>query len=386
MALTTPFKIESRRTSFISIQQTHSVSCAKYTQNLVRTGYDAVIAHRLDEPYAYTAKHNGTVSSVNNTGIVVDYENGERQGFSLGRSFGNAQGLTVAHHVVTPLKENEKFSVGDPLVYNDGFFEPDFFNPKQICWKNAINARTVLWEASATHEDSSSISAKLAGSLSTKITKVKIVVIKFDQAITNLVTVGTHVTADSVLCTIEDPFTANSKLFDTKSLDTLKMISAQTPRANTKGIVERVEVYYHGQKEDMSESILTIANKSDKELHSRAVSAAKPVYTGQVDSGFRIDGTPLNLDTLAIKIYITHDVSNSVGDKLVFSNQLKSVTGDVASDPLRSDDGKEIDAAFGAKSLEARIVNSPFIIGTTATLLKLIGSNASKIYRGETVS
>ena len=344
-----------------------------------------MIAHRLDEPYAYTAKHKGVVSSVNNTGIVVDYENGERQGFNLGRSFGNAQGLTVAHNVVTPLKEKDTFEVGDPIIYNDGFFEPDFFNPKQLCWKNAINCRTVLWEASATHEDSSSISSKLADRLSTKITKVKIIILKFDQAISGLVTPGTHVSADSILCTIQDQFTANSKLFDEKSLDTLRLISAQTPRASTKGVVERIEVYYHGEKEDMSDSILEIATASDKNIRSRAVSAAKPVYTGQVDSGFRIDGTPLNLDTLAIKVYITHDTEAGVGDKFVFSNQLKSVCGDRMESEMYSDDGKEIDAQFGAKSLEARIVNSPFIIGTTATLLKIIGANAAKIYRGETV-
>jgi hypothetical protein len=377
---------DPRRTAFVSIQQTHAVACDGYHQLMVRTGYDAVIAHRLDEPYAYTAKQPGVVSNVTPTGIIVDYDNKERQGFQLGRTYGNAQGLTVAHSVVTPLKVGDRFEVGDPIIYNEGFFEPDFFNPKQICWKNAVNVRTVLWEASATHEDSSSISTTLASKLSTKITKVKTIVLRFDQAIGNMVEVGTHVTADSTLCVIQDSFTANSKLFDEKSLDTLKMLSAQAPRAGTRGVVERIEVYYHGQKEDMSDSIAAIANKSDKEIHARAISAGKPVHTGKVDSGFRIEGNPLNLDTLAIKVYITHDVGAGVGDKAVFGNQLKSVVGDVMESPMFSEDNREIDAQFGAKSVEARIVNSPAKIGTTATLLKLIGQNASKIYKGEHVA
>ena len=376
---------KARRTAFVSIQQTHAVACDGYHQLLVRTGYDSVIAHRLDEPFAFTAKKKGRVSSVSNTGIVVEYEDSTRQGFYLGRTFGNAQGLTVAHNVVTPLKAQDTFDVGEPIIYNDGFFEPDFFNPKQICWKNAVNVRTVLWESVNTHEDSSSISTKLASKLSTKVTKVKEVIINFDQVVSNLVRVGDHVEGDSVLCVIQDPFAASNTLYDQKSLDTLKMLSAQTPKANTKGVVERVEVYYHGHKEDMSDSILEIVNKSDKEIKQRAISAGKKAFPAEVDSGFRIGGNPLNLDSIAIKIYITHDVVNGVGDKLVFSNQLKSVVGDRMESVMRSEDNREIDAQFGAKSLEARIVNSPFIIGTTATLLKLVGANAAKIYRGEKV-
>ena len=134
----------------------------------------------------------------------------------------------------------------------------------------------------------------------------------------------------------------------------------------------------------MSESILDLVNKSDKELKTKAISSNKPVYTGQVDGGFRIEGTPLDLDSIAIKIYITHSIGAGIGDKSVFSNQLKSVIGDVMPHALRSEDNRVIDAQFGAKSLEARIVNSPFIIGTTASLLKRIAENAVKVYRGET--
>ena len=281
---------------------------------MVRTGYETVIAQRTSELFAVTAKQAGTVRKLTKVGIIVDYKDGSTGGYTIGRAFGNAQGLTVAHEIITPLKEGDTFDIGAAIVYNTGFFEPDFFNPKVLVWKNSINAKTVLWESTQTHEDSSAISSKLSEKLSTKVTKVKTIVVNFDQAISDLVTVGTLVTADTVLCIIEDAVTANSNLFNEQSRHTLRAISAQSPRAHVKGKVERIEVFYNGDKEEMSETLLAITNQADKLLKQQAVATDKDFYSGKVDGGFRIDNNGLTLDQLAIRIYITSDTSCGLGD------------------------------------------------------------------------
>lgn len=311
MKLTKSFE---KISNFVSIQAQHSIACDGYHQFMVRTGYDSILPQRTTDLYAYTAKKPGVVRSITDTGIIVDYADGETGGYELGRRYGNAQGLTVAHNVVTTLNPNDKVEIGDPIVYNEGFFEPDFFNPKQIVWKNSLNVKTVLWESTQTHEDSSAISTAISNKLSTKITKVKIVVLNFDQAISNVVTVGDQVVADSVLCIIEDAITANNKLFDAKSIETLKTISAQTPRAHVKGVVERIEVFYHGSKEDMSDSLRELSDHTDKILKARANSVGKDAVTGSVDGGFRIENNPLALDSMAIKFYITSSVGAGVCD------------------------------------------------------------------------
>lgn len=349
---------------------------------LVRTGYEAVLAHRTDELYAYTAKKPGKVRSIVDKGIIVDYEDGTFSGYELGRRFGNSQGLTVAHKIVTPLKVGDAVAIGDAIVYNTGFFEPDFFDAKRIIWKNAINVRTVLWESTQTLEDSSTISSKISNALSTRVTKVKTIVATFDQAISHLVKVGQEVVSDTVLCAIQDAVTANNKLFNEQSIETLKALSAQTPRAHVKGKVEKIEVFYHGDKEDMSESIKALCDMGDAMLKKEGNAVGVKAYTGLVDGGFRIEANPLGLDNVAIRIYITSDVLAGVGDKGVFGNQLKTVFGEVMEQPMTTEDGQEIDCVFGFRSLNARIVESPIIIGTTATLLKLVGKNAAAIYRG----
>lgn len=372
---------DPKRVNFIAIQHGHGIACNGYTQMPVRTGYEQVVAHRTSDLFALSAKKAGIVVSMSEHGVVVKYDDGEVKGYELGRRFGNAAGLTVPHNVTSALKVGQRFNVGDMICHNDGFFEKDLLNPNNVVWKAGILVKTVLLESTATLEDSSAISARAAALLTTKATKVKTVVASFDQSVRRLVKVGDQVESENILCIIEDAVTANSGLFDEESLDTLRVLSAQTPQAKTKGIVERVEVFYHGEKEDMSDSLKAIANAGDRDMAKRNVAAGKKPFTGSVDEGFRVDGNPLALDTVAIRIYITGEVAAGVGDKGVFANQMKTVFGEIMSGEVTSESGKVIDAIFGQKSIADRIVLSPEVIGTTATLLDVIGKKALKAYR-----
>jgi len=69
--------------------------------------------------------------------------------------------------------------------------------------------------------------------------------------------------------------------------------------------------------------------------------------------------------------------------KGVFANQLKTVFGEVLPDTVRTDTGTPVDAFFGMLSVYARIVDSPAIIGTTTTLLGVIGQQMAEIYENE---
>jgi len=372
---------DPKRVNFVSIQNSHSVSCSGYRQASVRTGYEQVIAHRTSDMYAVTAKKPGKVVSVSDIGMVVEYDDGEIKGYELGRRFGNAAGLVIPHSLVTEMKVGQVFKEGDIVCFNKDFFEKDLLNANNVVMKSGIIVKTALLESTATLEDSSSISAKTASMLSTKVTKVKDIVIKFDQSVHKLIKSGTNVKADDILCIIEDAVTANSGVFDEESLDTLRILGAQTPQAKAKGLIERIEFFYHGDKEDMSESLRTIANDFDRELGKRNRAIGKKAFTGSVDEGFRVDGDPLTLDTAVIRVYITVDANAGIGDKGVFANQMKTVFGEVLSGKVSTESGQEIDAIFGMGSIYARIVNSPALIGTTNVLLDVIGKAAVKLYR-----
>lgn len=65
---------------------------------------------------------------------------------------------------------------------------------------------------------------------------------------------------------------------------------------------------------------------------------------------------------------------------MVFANQMKSVNSEVMDYKLHTEAGEEIDAVFGCRSIAARNVMSPYIVGTTITLLKLFARNAVKLF------
>lgn len=380
--LTNRLDIKPKRVNFAGIQMSHTVSCEGYGPAAVRTGYEQVVAQRTSDLFAKAAEKPGKVKEVNESGIVVEYNDGEVKGYEIGRRFGKAAGLTIPHELVTEMKVGQKFDVGDILTYNKGYFEKDILNPNNVVWKAGIIAKTVLMELPGTLEDSSIISAKVGKLLATKITKEKNIIVSFDQSVHKLVKVGSKVTSEDILCIIEDAVTANTDIFDKESIETLRSLGAMVPQAKCIGVVERIEVYYRGDKEDMSDTLRAIANASDRELGKRSKETAKTVFTGSVDEEFRIENEQLSLDTAVIKIYITSDVDASLGDKGVFCNQMKTVFGGVFDKKVETESGQEIDAIFSYLSIQARIVNSPILIGTGTTLLDIIGKKAASLYFG----
>ncbi len=372
-----------QRVNMISIQQSHSIGCSSYQPSSIRTGYEEIITKRVDDTFAKSAKEDGIVTAITDDSVVVEYKDKKLESFPIGRKFGKASDLTIPHELRTDFKVGDKVAKGDIVSYNTNFFERDKLNPKAVVWKNAILTRVALLESRQTHEDASSISRETANLLSTRTTKIKNVVINFDQHVRNVMQVGDKVDYNTVLCYIEDNITASNKLFDEDSLNTLKNLSNQAPMAKADGVIEKIEVFYHGDIEDMTPSLQEMAIRSDKETRKIARNQLKKPFSGQVDEAFHIKGETLQLDSLVIRFYITGDIPAGVGDKGVFGNQLKTVFSEVMDYDVRTESGQKIDAIFGAQSVFNRIVNSAFVIGTTNNLLEVIGKKAAKIYKGK---
>lgn len=371
---------DPKRINFISIMNTHTISSIGYHQPYIRTGYESIIANRTTDMFAVTAKQNGKVLSKTNLGIIVEYEDGNRNGVSLGRNYGKAEGSYYPFDIITNLNVNDIFTKGDIIAYNTGFFEKDLFNPKRVVMKNSLSVKTVLYETLETHEDSSAISKEYALKLSSYTTKVKSIVVDFNQNLVSMVKPQQNISASDTLVIIEDEITSKSS-FDEESLSVLKKLSNQAPVAKYDGIVDRIEVYYHGDKEDMSSSLLELTNTSDKLFSTRAKSSNNPSVSGRVNDDYLVAGNPLLLNKAEIKIYITVFNTPSVGDKVVFGNQMKSTFGAILNNEMHTESGDKVEAAFGYRSILARAVNSPLLIGTTTTLLKVITKKAVEMYR-----
>jgi hypothetical protein len=296
------------------VQQAHTVYATGYHPAIVRTGYESVIGSRTTDMFCFTAKASGKVISKTKTGVIIEYEDGTKKGVAIGRVYGKAEGSIYPHDILSHVKVGDSFIKGDVIAYNSNFFELDFLNPKSVVLKNSMLVKTVLWESSQTLEDSSSISKDLSSRMSTKSTKVKSITVDFSHNLINVVKVGQRIHPKDVFMYIEDPVTSTTKYFDEETLSVLKKLSKQAPSSKYEGSIDRVEVYYHGNKEDMSSSLRALADASDKTMADIAKSSNQPVITGSVNEDYRVSGTSLALDKAEIKIYITVDTPAGVGD------------------------------------------------------------------------
>lgn len=249
--------------------------------------------------------------------------------------------------------------------------------------KNSLLAKTMLIESSETYEDSSSISLKLSNKLKSKITKIKSFVVDFKQNIRELLPTGRTVNPNDILFLIEDEISEGFSNFSTTNLEVLKRISNKAPKAKMKGKIDRYEVYYHGELDDMSETLRELTIKSDKQFTIENKSINKKSVTGRVDEGYNVEGKALLYGTAEIKVYLTKEETANSGDKGVFGNQMKSVFGEVMDYDIYSFNGEIIDAKFSYISLAKRIVNSSIIIGTTNTILKLASKRVVEIYESK---
>lgn len=381
-SLVSPFSFTDnpKRIMFINTQHSHTIASSAYRQPYIRTGYEKVIAKRTGKMFSCAAKEDGVVVSKNDKGMVVKYSSGETEAIELGRLYGKAEGTVYPHDLHSAFKEGDKFKAGDVLAYNTKFYEPDFLDSKEVNLKISGAAVVAFIEDKTTHEDSATISPRLGSDFKTEVTKIKSYVVRFTQNIRDIKRPGEQVNPKDVLMIIEDDITSTAGQFSDESLDALRRLSNAAPRANISGVVEKIEVFYHGDKRDMSNSIHKLAEKSDKDMADRAKSTGAIAVNGRVTDEYRVEGTPLELDHAEIRIYITTTANSGVGDKVIFGHQMKSTIAEVHSGEIHTENGLEVDAIFSYRSLAAREVNSTTLMGTTTLLLDKAGERAIKLF------
>lgn len=306
---------DTKRSGFVSIQQSSGTFAKGYRPLPIRTGYEQVLASRTDDLFAAVAKSKGKVVAVNERSITVSLENGDTQVVQLGRRYGTVAALTLPHQLETHLKPGDEVEEGQVLAFNSRYFELDPLNKNRtVVWKAGCLLNVALLESADTLEDSCAISAKAAELSETETTEIRQLVVDFKDTIHGLVDPGTEVDVEDILCTIEDPVTAQSNMFDESSLDTLRLLAANTPRAKVKGVVEKIEVFYHGDIDDLSPSLMELAQESDR-ARKRLARDLKINYTsGRVNGALSIDGRNLSPDQAVIRVYITSKRAAQTGD------------------------------------------------------------------------
>ena len=376
--------LDGKRRNFVGIQLGSAMAAEGYETTGLQTGNEAVVAHKTGPNHATVAEDDGVVTAIEAGYVEVTYGTGKSafvKRYTTGRQFGRHEGTVFPHDIVANVKLKQKVAKGAVLTYNEAFFEPSIIDPTQVLWKAGVMATVALLEGIDTLDDSSACSIELSKKLGAKTTKVEHIRLRFDQAIHDLVKEGETVDIDTVLCTIEDALTASTAAFKEESRNVLSQIESLSPRAGGSGTIDRIEIFYNGELEDATESVAALIKAGDRRRKKEAQADPLSADNGRVTSAFRVEGIPVELNTVLIRLYITK-VSEAIGgDKVVFANQMKSTFRRRMTGINMTESGIPLDAYFGSKSIDERIVESAKIIAVTNVCTRLEAEKCQAIYR-----
>lgn len=245
--------------------------------------------------------------------LTVQYKDGTIEVIELGNKYGAMEGSIYPHTIVSDFNKGDKFKKSDYLAYNTNFFERDWLDKSKLILKFSKDVTVALAMTTETFEDSSAISSSFSEKMASYLIKERKFIIDFNKHIVNLLPVGTEVEPNDVLFTLLDEDTDYTNLSES-TIEMLKNLAALSPKAKVKGVIDRYEIKYNGDIQDMSPTLRKLAMKLDKEIYERTKGTDHEIRNNQVTSEYRSDGKNLNLDTLELKVFIRHKVNQAVGD------------------------------------------------------------------------
>ncbi len=373
---------DPKRIGYTSVQNSHVIPAVGYATLPVVTGQEQTIAEKMqNDIFAGKAKQDGIVVDISRTILKVKYKDGSLASFEIGRRFGKSGGEIIPHSLVTTYKIGDTFTAGDILTYNEYYFEHDYI--LGLTYKGAVPVNVAFVNMAENYEDSNLVSPKFTKKFETKSSYDREIIVKFDQHIHNLVTVGQHVDTETPLCVIEEETTANTDGYDPEFIKSLMNLGRNSPKARHMGVVEKIEIRYRGEKEDMNTTLQELAEFHDRAMIKHRTGLGLSKLNNQIKEAFRYGKTVVDNNHMVIIITITEDVTAGTGDKGVLGNQMKFTIGKVAVSDITTSDGTDVDMIFGINPMNNRMVGHVTKVGTTNTLLEVIPKVALRMYRGE---
>jgi len=373
-------KDDPKRVTYANIMQSHVVPIKDRKMFPIRTGYETIIPYRSETKYADYAKEDGVVEKVGKNNVKVKYKSGKIDTFTF-KDWNSKEesGTSFKHHMAVNVKEKQKVKKGDIIYYDITYFEPDPFEPNVVMYRPGTFIKVAFNETMETHEDATLISERLSKTLMTEYVKSRSIVLDTDVNIKDFKKIGDNVTPNTPLFLLTSKIIGDDKI-DKKTLDLMQAFIKDSPKAKYQGTVTKIEVRYNDNKSNMSNSVKKLVEYAEANMIN--LDTGKK-YPGKVDQSYSVNGKSLEEGKIEIKYYLELSERMKTGDKAIIGHQLKTTVTNVNQHPILTESNEEIDMLFSLRGVYARIVNSAFYMGTTATLLNLVGKKAYEMYFGK---
>lgn len=371
-ALLSPFvEYEApKRAGFISIQNGHVAPIINAELPYIRTLEEMTIAYRVGKEFTFMAQQDGIVTKITDKTIEVEYKDKTKEEGILGDwSTRPESGKAFKNTVKTDLKENDRFKRGDAIAYNTAFFQKDYLFKNKLVYKMATYANVGLTEEEATKDDSSVVSKAMYSKLVTQIYYAQGFIFKATDILIDIPKENSKLKPDSYLYTIMNNNLSEDVQLSNNVIESLQEIKNNSAVSSKEGTLDFIEIYYNSFIDELSDTFKDLLK--NKKLVRKAE---------QVSNQYSVDGRPLAKGEVHMVFYIASKQEAGGGEKVVLANQLKSIVGDVIPYQMISKGGIELDMLFSKLSVENRVVNSAYIMGTANLLLDLEAQELLKIW------
>lgn len=350
---------------------THTIPSPSYSLSPIRTGYEYVLPSKVPNSFSAVAEQEGTITSLTENNLTITYKDGTTKSFTIGDTYGEIEGVSYLHKLITDLKVGSKVKKGQSLYWHKDFFEKDPLFPEHLVFKTSKVVTVGFELSSATYEDSSAVSHKLFDDVTTTVLQERRFMLDFDSIIENMVSPGDEVGPNTTLF-INREETVGANNLSENTLTLLESLAAHSPRAKYKGKISHFEIKYNGDISDMHPSIQKLARQLDKELYAKTKGTSYEAKNNRVSGEYTSKGQKLNLDSFELKVFIEVKLGLGVGDKLVLANQAKTVIGEVYPYTMTAlESGEEVMLKFSYFGFLNRMIGSPELMGTSNRLIRL---------------
>lgn len=358
----------------------------------LRTGYEKIVAHRCNPPFAYAAEADGVIESIDQEAKILRVKYKDKTvAVSFGDDYtknGGGGFYCTQNIVINGYKEGDKVKRGDIIIYNDRFFTPDPYS-KQVNWNIGVLKDVVLIDGDSTLDDSCIMDHDLAKDLAFNPVHIRDIVVTKKTTIHKYASIGTEVKSIDPLM-IFDQSELNEDMFgglDEDAIRLLGKINKRTPKAKFTGKVVALDAFYIGGIQDMAPGVrglVSLINKMKYQKHQAAKGTVNqdnyPVSQNITQSN-RIGMTELDEETVIFRFYIQQDMKMNGGDKVEFDSSLKSVCTGISNNSWVSEDGSLVGhALFSTIGIDNRIINSPKIEGMCNKILETAEQQILKMY------
>lgn len=325
-------------------QQKHLIPVKKTSRALVGSGVEKTLPYLLGDDFIFKAKEDGIVEKIDleNKLAILKYKNGKKDVIDLTpeMSKNSNGGFFLRNEKELIVKEGEKFKKNDILAKNGSYFLGD--KQGDISYTTGTLAKVAIASSDGTYEDSSLITSKLTGDMTSYLTMKKELVLGPNTTVDYLASVGQEINTGDPLIVFENSFEDESindlltKLGD-EFEEAVNTLSKNTYRSKYTGRIVDIKIYYNRELNELSPSLQKYVkkylNKAEKRKkiildnasHEALVDMNLPATSKQEEG--KIKG--VDVDGVMIEFYIEYEDKLGVGDKITFYGSCKTIISDI---------------------------------------------------------